>query len=171
MEWVWTLAALVLMTVAILTGTPTLILRSTPSETVLAVETDVLRAECALGPQGIRPVLSFTVSLPPREAPTTTISFTTDSPTCVLVKPGDVIAVGDLIGYASAAALARINDLQQRLPLLEDEAILAEVEDELTRLRRANEIRALVAGRVTRVEMRQEKNELHVQLVVVLRVP
>jgi len=111
--------------------------------------------------QGFSPQLSATWT---PQVPTCTITFTTDSLSCVLVKPGQALKEGDLIGYASLAARERIAWLEKQLPEVDDETLRAEVSEEIQRLRRENEIRALIPGRVTQVALQQQSQVVRVEV-------
>lgn len=147
-------------------GSPAFHATLSPQGLTLSAQTTreslTLRADLTLTDQGLRPTLSAAWS--PPAPPTLTITFTTDSPTCILVQPGQVLRVGDLIGYASAEAQQRLEDLTQRLPRVSDDLVRAEAQAEIDRLRKTNEIRALIPGRVLSVTVEQEDTRLHVRI-------
>lgn len=122
-----------------------------------------VRAALAFAEQG--PVPEVALSFVP-QCPTTTITFRTDSLSCVLVRPGQVLAEGDLIGYASAEIRARLEELLDRFSEVQDELVRAELAAEIDRLRAQNEIRALIPGRVLSVQLQQEGNEIRVQVLL-----
>lgn len=123
-----------------------------------------LRADLTIDAQGLWPTLSASWS--PPAPPTLTITFTTDSSTCILVQPGQVLQVGDLIGYASAEAQQRLAELTQRLPGVSDEFVRAEAQAEIERLRKTNEIRALIPGRILSVTVEQQGAALRVHILL-----
>jgi len=137
----------------------------TPEGLYLAAEAQsqglTLKAGGLWNSEGFFPQLSFAWT---PQVPTYTITFTTDSLSCVLVEPGQVLREGDLIGYASLATRERIAWLEKRLPKVEDEVLRAEVQAEIERLRRESEIRALIPGRVLTVEVEQANQILRVRI-------
>ena len=165
---VWVLA--VAVAVAAMLASPTWSLAVTDSLRV-AVSSEIqwpegalaVRAGAAWGEHGPRPEVF--VSYTPR-TPVVTISWTCDSLACILVRPGDVIEEGQLIGFVSAAAQARAAALAERLPQVHDPLVAAEILAELERISRENEIHALVPGRVVRVEVEQIGSTLRVRLLV-----
>lgn len=133
-----------------------------PAGVTVAVATPNLRAEVTAGDRlcpKVSVVWTFACSA------SATLTFTTDSLAGVLVKPGQVLREGDLIGYASATTPQRIAELTRKLPEVQDELLRAEVEAELARLR-LGEIRALIPGRVVRVDLAQEGNVIRVRVEV-----
>ena len=165
----WTMLGLLLV---LLLGTPTFRTELTPEGLSLSAEAQsqglALKAGGLWNAQGFFPQLS--ASWTP-QIPTCTITFTTDSLSCVLVKPGQVLREGDLIGYASAEARDRIAWLEARLPEVEDEALRAEVLAEIQRLRKENEVRALIPGKVLAVEVEQVRQGLSVRIQVLSEKP
>lgn len=105
----------------------------------------------------------------PREEPGVPITWTCDSLSCVLVRPGQEVREGELIGYVSVAARRRAEQLAELLPTVHDELLAAEVRAELERLARENEVHALVPGRVRTVEVEQVGNSLRVRVVLSCR--
>ena len=158
--------ALLGLALVLLLGTPTFRAELTPEGLALSAEAQSqglsLKAGGLWNAQGFFPQLS--ASWTP-QVPTCTITFTTDSLSCILVKPGQEIHEGDLIGYASAEARDRIAWLEARLPEV-DEALRAEVLAEIQRLRREDEIRALIPGKVLAVEVEQVRQGLSVRIQV-----
>jgi len=114
--------------------------------------------------QGFSPQLSATWT---PQVSVCTITFTTDSLSCVLVQPGQVLHEGDIIGYASAAVRDHIAWLEKQLSEVDDEALRAEVLAEVERLRKEGEIRALIPGRVTQVALQQQGQFLRVEVYLV----
>lgn len=106
---------------------------------------------------------------PREEEPGVPITWTCDSLSCVLVRPGQVVREGELIGYVSMAARRRAEQLAELLPTVHDELLAAEVRAELERLARENEVHALVPGRVRTVEVEQVGNSLRVRVVLSCR--
>ena len=157
--------ALLGLVLVLLLGPPTFRAELNPEGLHLAAEAQsqglTLRAGGLWNNQGFLPHLSLTW-VP--QVPTYTIAFTTDSLSCVLVQPGQVLREGDLIGYASLATQERIAWLEKQLPEVEDEVLRAEVLEEIERLRRENEIRALIPGRVLSVEVEQANQVLRVRI-------
>lgn len=131
-------------------------------EGTLAVRTGLVWGE-----NGARP--EVLVSYAPW-TPTATISWSCDSLACILVRPGQEITAGQLIGYVSAREVARAAALAERLPQIQDELVIAEVREELEKIAEENEIRALVSGRVLRVEVEQLGRGLKVRVVVLCRI-
>jgi len=159
---VWIFLGLVLV---LLLGAPTFQAELTPEGLSLSAEAQSqglsLKAGGLWNAQGFFPQLS--ASWTP-QIPTCTITFTTDSLSCILVKPGQEIHEGDLIGYASAEARDRIAWLEARLPEVEDEALRAEVLAEIQRLRRENEVRALIPGKAIDVAKIQSGGVIRVEV-------
>ena len=157
--------ALLGLVLVLLLGPPTFRAELNPSGMSLAVEASkdglTLRAGGLWNGQAFLPQLSFAWTPQVR---TYTITFTTDSLSCVLVEPGQVLREGDLIGYASLAARERIAWLEKQLPEVEDEVLRTEVLEEIERLRRENEIRALIPGRVLALEVEQAHKALRVRI-------
>jgi hypothetical protein len=149
----------------LLLGTPTFRAELTPEGLSLSAEVQSqglsLRAGGLWNAQGFFPQLS--ASWTPK-VPTCTITFTTDSLSCILVKPGQELREGDLIGYARAEARDRIAWLEARLPEVEDEALRAEVLAEIQRLRRENEVRALIPGKAIDVAKIQSGGVIRVEV-------
>jgi hypothetical protein len=164
--------ALLGLALVLLMGTPTFRADLTPEGLSLSAEVQSQRLSLKAGglwnAQGFFPQLS--ASWTP-QVPTCTITFTTDSLSCILVKPGQELREGDLIGYASAEARDRIAWLEARLPEVEDEALRAEVLAEIQRLRKENEIRALIPGKVLAVEVEQVRQGLSVRIQVLSEKP
>ncbi len=100
----------------------------------------------------------------PPSPPSVVIRFTTDGLEGVLVRPGQVIRVGDLIGIRSVgpAGAQRLAELKARAAQVTDDFLRAELQEEIARLSRELEVRALVAGRVLSVEVEQRETELDV---------
>jgi len=163
--------ALLGLALVLLLGTPTFRAELTPEGLSLSAEAQrqglSLKAGGLWNAQGFFPQLS--ASWTP-QVPTCTITFTTDSLSCILVKPGQELREGDLIGYASAEARDRIAWLEARLPEV-DEALRAEVLAEIQRLRREDEIRALIPGKVLAVEVEQVRQGLSVRIQVLSEKP
>ncbi len=113
--------------------------------------------------QSLSPKVSFAFT---PQVPTATISFETESLAGILVSEGQVLKEGDLIGYVSPRAMARAKELSARLPLIDDDIVRAEAMSEIERLRRENEVRALIPGRVREIRVEQAGRSLHVQVVV-----
>ena len=149
----------------LLLGTPTFRADLTPEGLSLSAEAQSqglsLKAGGLWNAQGFFPQLS--ASWTP-QVPTCTITFTTDSLSCILVKPGQELREGDLIGYARAEARDRIAWLEARLPEVEDEALRAEVLAEIQRLRKENEVRALIPGRAIDVAKNQSGGVIRVEV-------
>jgi len=164
--------ALLGLLLVLLLGTPTFRAEMTPEGLSLSAEAQSqglsLKAGGLWNAQGFFPQLS--ASWTP-QVPTCTITFTTDSLSCILVKPGQELREGDLIGYASAEARDRIAWLEARLPEVDDEALRAEVLAEIQSLRRENEIRALIPGKVLAVEVEQVRQGLSVRIQVLSEKP
>jgi hypothetical protein len=164
--------ALLGLLLVLLLGTPTFRAELTPEGLSLSAEAQSqglsLKAGGLWNPQGFFPQLSASWTPQVR---TCTITFTTDSLSCILVKPGQELREGDLIGYARAEARDRIAWLEARLPEVEDEALRAEVLAEIQRLRRENEIRALIPGKVLAVEVEQVRQGLSVRIQVLSEKP
>lgn len=158
------LALLGLVLVFVL-GTPTFRAELAPEGLSLSAEATnhglTLKAGGLWNSQGFSPQLSL-VWVP--EVPTCTIEFTTDSLAGVLVRPGQVLREGELIGYTSLAAKSRIAELEKALVDVEDEILRAEVQAEIERLRRECEVRALIPGRVLAVEVEQVNQALRVRI-------
>lgn len=114
-------------------------------------------------PQGLRPQISATWT---PTIPTAEITFTTDSLDCILVKPGQELQVGDLIGYSSAAVRERIEELTRKLPEVQDELVRAEALAEITKLKLDAQVRALIPGRVIAVNAVQDGRILRVRVLV-----
>jgi hypothetical protein len=159
---VWAILGVLLV---LLLGTPTFRAELTPEGLSLSAEVQSqglsLKAGGLWNAQGFFPQLS--ASWTP-QVPTCTITFTTDSLSCILFKPGQELREGDLIGYASAEARDRIAWLEARLPEVEDEALRAEVLAEIQHLRRENEIRALIPGKVIDVAKNQSGGVIRVEV-------
>jgi len=159
--------ALLGLLLVLLLGTPTFRAELTPEGLSLSAEAQSqglsLRAGGIWNAQGFFPQLS--ASWTPK-VPTCTITFTTDSLSCILVKPGQELREGDLIGYARAEARDRIAWLEARLPEVEDEVLRAEVLAEIQRLRKESEVRALIPGKVLAVEVEQVRQGLSVRIQV-----
>ncbi|MEN3010304.1 MAG: hypothetical protein ABDI20_04915 [Candidatus Bipolaricaulaceae bacterium] len=130
---------------------------------VMVSESLQAQASITVSPVVLWPKMGLKWTPPERTA---TITFTTDSLSCVLIRPGQILREGDLIGYASKAVLERTHELAHKLNDLHDEFLRAEVEAELTRLHKQNEIRALIPGRVLRVAVTQEGQVLRVNAEV-----
>jgi hypothetical protein len=149
----------------LLLGTPTFRTELTPEGLSLSAEAQSqglsLRVGGLWNAQGFFPQLSASWTPQVR---TCTITFTTDSLSCILVKPGQELREGDLIGYASAAARDRTAWLEARLPEVEDEALRAEVLAEIQRLRKENEVRALIPGKVIDVAKIQSGGVIRVEV-------
>jgi len=164
--------ALLGLLLVLLLGTPTFRAELTPEGLSLLAEVQSqglsLKAGGLWNPQGFFPQLSASWTPQVR---TCTITFTTDSLSCILVKPGQELREGDLIGYTSAEARDRIAWLEARLPEVEDEALRAEVLAEIQRLRRENEVRALIPGKVLAVEVEQVRQGLSVRIQVLSEKP
>jgi hypothetical protein len=164
--------ALLGLALVLLLGAPTFRAELTPEGLSLSAEAQsqglILKAGGLWNAQGFFPQLS--ASWTP-QVPTCTITFTTDSLSCILVKPGQELREGDLIGYSSAEARDRIAWLEARLPEVEDEALRAEVLAEIQRLRRENEVRALIPGKVLAVEVEQVRQGLSVRIQVLSEKP
>jgi len=113
--------------------------------------------------QGLRPQASatWTPAIPMAE-----ITFTTDSLDCILVKPGQELQVGDLIGYSSAAVRERIEELTRKLPEVQDELVRAEALAEIAKLKLDGELRSLIPGRVIAVNAVQDGRILRVRILV-----
>jgi len=157
--------ALLGLVLVLLLGPPTFRAELNPEGLYLSAEAQsqglTLRAGGLWNSEGFFPQLSFAWT---PQVPTYTITFTTDSLSCVLVQPGQVLREGDLIGYASLATQERIAWLEKQLPEVEDEVLRAEVLEQIERLRRENEIRALIPGRVLTVEVEQANQVLRVRI-------
>jgi len=166
------LALLGFALVLLLSGTPTFRAELTPEGLSLSAEAQSqglsLKAGGLWNSQGFFPQLSASWTPQVR---TCTITFTTDSLSCILVKPGQELREGDLIGYARAEARDRIAWLEARLPGVEDEALRAEVLAEIQRLRKENEVRALIPGKVLAVEVEQVRQGLSVRIRVLSEKP
>jgi hypothetical protein len=151
----------------LLLGTPTFRAELTPEGLSLFAEAQApglsLRAGGLWNTQGFFPQLGASWT-PTFQVPTCTITFTTDSLSCILVKPGQELRSGDLIGYARAEARDRIAWLEARLPEVEDEVLREEVLAEIQRLRRENEIRALIPGRAIDVAKIQSGGVIRVEV-------
>ena len=164
--------ALLGLLLVLLLGTPTFRAELTPEGLSLFAEVQSqglsLKAGGLWNAQGFFPQLSASWTPQVR---TCTITFTTDSLSCILVKPGQELREGDLIGYARAEARDRIAWLEARLPEVEDEALRAEVLAEIQRLRKENEIRALIPGKVLAVEVEQVRQGLSVRIQVLSEKP
>jgi hypothetical protein len=164
--------ALLGFALVLLLGTPTFRAELTPEGLSLSAEVQSqglsLKAGGLWNPQGFFPQLSASWTPQVR---TCTITFTTDSLSCILVKPGQELREGDLIGYARAEARDRIAWLEARLPEVEDEALRAEVLAEIQRLRKENEVRALIPGKVLAVEVEQVRQGLSVRIRVLSEKP
>jgi hypothetical protein len=149
----------------LLLGTPTFRAELTPEGLAISAEAQSqglsLKAGGLWNPQGFFPQLSASWTPQVR---TCTITFTTDSLSCILVKPGQELREGDLIGYARAEARDRIAWLEARLPEVEDEALRAEVLAEIQRLRRENEVRALIPGKAIDVAKIQSGGVIRVEV-------
>jgi len=149
----------------LLLGTPTFRADFNPEGLSLSVEAQnhglSLRAGGLWNPQGFFPQLSASWTPQVR---TCTITFTTDSLSCILVKPGQELREGDLIGYVRAEARDRIAWLEARLPEIEDEALRAEVLAEIQRLRKENEVRALIPGKAIDVAKSQSGGAIRVEV-------
>ena len=149
----------------LLLGTPTFRADFNPEGLSLSVEAQnhglSLRAGGLWNPQGFFPQLSASWTPQVR---TCTITFTTDSLSCILVKPGQELREGDLIGYVRAVARDRIAWLEARLPEIEDEALRAEVLAEIQRLRKENEVRALIPGKAIDVAKSQSGGAIRVEV-------
>jgi hypothetical protein len=149
----------------LLLGTPTFRAELSPEGLSLSAEAQSqglsLRVAGLWNPQGFFPQL--TASWTP-QVRTCTITFTTDSLSCILVKPGQELREGDLIGYARAEARDRVAWLEARLPEVEDEALRAEVLAEIQRLRKENEVRALIPGKVIDVAKIQSGGVIRVEV-------
>ncbi len=126
-----------------------------------------VRAGLAWGENGASP--EVLVSYTPW-TPMVTISWSCDSLACILVQPGQEITEGQLIGYISAKEQARAAALAERLPQIQDELVAAEVHAELGKITQENEIRALVPGRVLRVEVEQLGRTLKVRVLVLCKI-
>ena len=159
--------ALLGLVLVLLLGPPTFRAELNPEGLYLSAEAQsqglTLRAGGRWNSEGFFPQLSFAWT---PQVPTYTITFTTDSLSCVLVEPGQVLREGDLIGYASLAARERIAWLEKQLPEVDDEVLRAEVSEEIERLRRESEIRALIPGRVLALEVEQSHKALRVRIRV-----
>jgi hypothetical protein len=164
--------ALLGLLLVLLLGTPTFRAELTPEGLSLFAEVQSqglsLKAGGLWNAQGFFPQLSASWTPQVR---TCTITFTTDSLSCILVKPGQELREGDLIGYARAEARDRIAWLEARLPEVEDEALRAEVLAEIQRLRRENEVRALIPGKVLAVEVEQVRQGLSARIQVLSEKP
>jgi hypothetical protein len=164
--------ALLGLLLVLLLGTPTFRAELTPEGLSLSAEAQSqglsLKAGGLWNAQGFFPQLSASWTPQVR---TCTITFTTDSLSCILVKPGQELREGDLIGYARAEARDRIAWLEARLPEVEDEALRAEVLAEIQRLRKENEVRALIPGKVLAVEVEQVRQGLSVRIQVLSEKP
>jgi hypothetical protein len=164
--------ALLGLLLVLLLGTPTFRAELTPEGLSLFAEVQSqglsLKAGGLWNAQGVFPQLSASWTPQVR---TCTITFTTDSLSCILVKPGQELREGDLIGYTSAEARDRIAWLEARLPGVEDEALRAEVLAEIQRLRKENEVRALIPGKVLAVEVEQVRQGLSVRIQVLSEKP
>ena len=162
MAGVLTLLGLVLV---LLLGPLTFRAELTPEGLYLAAEAQsqglTLKAGGLWNSEGFFPQLSFAWT---PQIPTYTITFTTDSLSCVLIQPGQTLNEGDLIGYASKDARDRIEWLTTKLAEVEDEVLRAEVLEQIERLRRENEIRALIPGRVLALEVEQAHKALRVRI-------
>ena len=162
MAGVLTLLGLALV---LLLGAPTFQAELTPEGLHLSAEAQshglTLKAGGFWNSEGFFPQLSLTW-VP--QVSTCTITFTTDFPGGILVRPGQVIKEGDLIGYTSRAAKDRILELEKALVDVEDEVLRAEVLAEIERLRAESEVRALLAGRVLAVEVEQVNQALRVRI-------
>ena len=157
--------ALLGLALVLLLGTPTFRAELTPEGLSLYAEAQSqglsLRAGGLWNAQGFFPQLSAFWT---PQVPTCTITFTTNSLSCILVKPGQDLREGDLIGYVSAEARDRIAWLEARLPEVEDEDLRAEVLAEIQRLRRENEVHALIPGKVIDVAKIQSGGVIRVEV-------
>ena len=164
--------ALLGLALVLLLGAPTFRAELTPEGLSLYAEAQSQGLSLKVGglwnPQGFFPQLSASWTPQVR---TCTITFTADSLSCILVKPGQELREGDLIGYARAEARDRIAWLEARLPGVEDEALRAEVLAEIQRLRRESEVRALIPGKVLAVEVEQVRQGLSVRIQVLSEKP
>ena len=157
--------ALLGLVLVFLLGPPTFRAELNPEGLYLSAEASkeglTLKAGGLWSGQALLPQLSFAWT---PQIPTYTITFTTDSLSCVLIQPGQTLNEGDLIGYASKDARDRIEWLTTKLAEVEDEVLRAEVLEEIERLRRENEIRALIPGRVLALEVEQANQVLRVRI-------
>jgi len=157
--------ALLGLALVLLLGAPTFRAELTPEGLQVSAEASTegltLRAGGLWNGQGFSPQLSL-VWVP--QLPTCTITFTTDFPRGILVRPGQVLQEGDLIGYTSRAAKDRILELEKALEGVEDEVLRAEVLAEIERLRAESEVRALIPGRVLAIEVEQVNQALRVRI-------
>ena len=158
--------ALLGLALVLLLGVPTFRAELTPEGLQISAEASTtegltLRAGGLWNGQVFLP--QITLSWTPT-APTCTITFTTDFAGGILVRPGQVIKEGDLIGYTSRAAKDRILELEKALEGVEDEVLRAEVQAEIERLRAESEVRALIPGRVLAIEVEQVNQVLRVRI-------
>jgi len=112
--------------------------------------------------------LSFDLEVAPPKLPYVDIQFTTDSLPGILVRKGDVLQEGDLIGFHSAETQRQIEELQAKLGDEQDELIRAELQAKIAELQKQNEVHALVSGWVKSLWVEQVEEELTVHLRVVL---
>jgi multidrug efflux pump subunit AcrA (membrane-fusion protein) len=111
--------------------------------------------------------LSFDLKL---KQPTQTVEvrFTTDSLKGVLVKEGQWVKQGQLLGIKSIEIQEEIKELENRLKQPQDELIQAEIQQKIEELRGQNEIRSLVSGYIRAIWFEQRERELTAHLLVVV---
>ena len=112
--------------------------------------------------------LSFDLDIEPPKRPWVEIQFTTDSLQGILVRKGDTITEGQLIGFHSVVVQEEIQQLQRNLQETQDELIKTELEERIQELKAANEVHALVGGYIESLWVEQVEGDLIAHLRVIL---
>jgi biotin carboxyl carrier protein len=111
--------------------------------------------------------LSFDLKLK-QPVQTVEVQFTTDSLDGVLVKEGQRVREGQLLGVKSVEIQQKIRELENRLAQPQDELIQAEIQQKIDELKQQNEIHSLVSGYIRAIWFEQRERELTAHLLVVI---
>jgi hypothetical protein len=111
--------------------------------------------------------LGFDMELKPKES-WVEVQFTTDSLQGILVRQGQTIEEGELIGVHSLEVQEQLRQLEANLAKEQDELIKAELQAKIKELREKNEVHALVSGWIGALWVEQVEDLLTVHLRVVL---
>ena len=112
--------------------------------------------------------LSFDLDIAPPQLPYVKVQFTTDSLQGILVRKGQMVEEGQLIGFHSVKTQQEIAKLEENLETTEDELIRAELRKKIEELREQNEVHVLVSGYVESLWVEQIEGDLIAHLKVVL---